>query len=92
MGVAADEKDRFLSTFLRCLYTGPLDINHAFFFLSEERTAVRVCENLRKTLTRPFSAYMHLLSPLIFLLSLVLIDQQLLHILEIVKCHYRCNS
>ncbi|CAK9225190.1 unnamed protein product [Sphagnum troendelagicum] len=44
---AAEEKDRFLRTFLNCLHKGPLQPNHALFFHSVERTAVRICENLR---------------------------------------------
>ncbi|CAM6073251.1 unnamed protein product [Sphagnum tenellum] len=44
---AAEEKDRFLRTFLNCLHKGPLRPNHALFFHSVERTAVRICENLR---------------------------------------------
>ncbi|CAM6023049.1 unnamed protein product, partial [Sphagnum balticum] len=44
---AAEEKDRFLRTFLNCLHNGPLRPNHALFFHSVERTAVRICENLR---------------------------------------------
>ncbi|CAK9205523.1 unnamed protein product [Sphagnum troendelagicum] len=43
---AAEEKGRFLHTFLNCLHKGPLQSNHALFFLSVERTAVRICENL----------------------------------------------
>nr|XP_024397278.1 nodulin homeobox-like isoform X6 [Physcomitrium patens] len=42
----ADEKDRFMHTFLRCLREGPLDLSHPLFFLTFERTAVRICENL----------------------------------------------
>ncbi|KAG0559347.1 hypothetical protein KC19_10G098500 [Ceratodon purpureus] len=42
----ADEKDRFMDVFLRCLQEGPLDPTHPLFFLSLERTAVRICENL----------------------------------------------
>lgn len=45
---AADEKDRFMDAFLRCLQEGPLNSAHPLFFLSLERTAVRICENLRK--------------------------------------------
>jgi hypothetical protein len=48
---AAEEKDRFLRTFLNCLHKGPLQPNHALFFHSVERTAVRICENLRKILS-----------------------------------------
>jgi hypothetical protein len=44
---AAEEKDRFLRTFLNCLHKGPLRPNDALFFHSVERTAVRICENLR---------------------------------------------
>ncbi|XP_024397275.1 nodulin homeobox isoform X3 [Physcomitrium patens] len=44
--VVADEKDRFMHTFLRCLREGPLDLSHPLFFLTFERTAVRICENL----------------------------------------------
>lgn len=42
----ADEKDRFMHTFLRYLREGPLNPSHPLFFLSYERTAVRICENL----------------------------------------------
>ena len=40
-----------MDVFLRCLQEGPLDSAHPLFFLSLERTAVRVCENLRKLLS-----------------------------------------
>lgn len=53
---AADEKDRFMHTFLRYLREGPLNPSHPLFFLSYERTAVRICENLRKFLSMPLMA------------------------------------
>jgi hypothetical protein len=40
-----------MDVFLRCLQEGPLDSTHPLFFLSLERTAVRICENLRKFLS-----------------------------------------
>lgn len=39
-----------METFLQCLWSGPLASNNPMFFQSLERTAVRICENLRKIL------------------------------------------
>ncbi|XP_024545754.1 nodulin homeobox [Selaginella moellendorffii] len=42
----ADEKDRFLCLFMRCLSAGPLSPLSSSFFMTSDQTAVRVCENL----------------------------------------------
>ncbi|KAJ7568366.1 hypothetical protein O6H91_01G029400 [Diphasiastrum complanatum] len=43
---SADEKDRFLRTFIHCLLVGPLSPNNSAFFFTQEQTAARICNNL----------------------------------------------